>query len=105
MLSMEDLVTPGGILLLAVPVAADAVLWNCHRSYGPLRLTELLRRWQVVAVYGMDEDIFSRVKMYPSQPLFVLRNRRPERPVDFSSPDWRDVVAANGLAAADAYRA
>jgi hypothetical protein len=39
----------GGVLLLAVPCGADAVVWNIHRVYGPLRLPQLLRGWRLIA--------------------------------------------------------
>ena len=40
----------GGVLLLAIPCGADAVVWNIHRVYGPHRLPQLLRGWSLIAV-------------------------------------------------------
>ncbi len=31
-------------------------------------------------------------RLYPDQPLFLLRNARPARPVDFADPDWPAIV-------------
>ena len=31
---------------------------------------------------------------FPDQPLFVLRNRRPELPIDFRLPDWPAAIVA-----------
>jgi hypothetical protein len=38
----------GGVLLLAVPCGADALVWNIHRVYGPQRLPQLLRGWRLI---------------------------------------------------------
>ena len=43
-------------------------VWNCHRVYGPLRLTELLRRWTVLAAAGLRQAILDS----PVYPLFFL---------------------------------
>jgi hypothetical protein len=37
-------------------------VWNCHRAYGPRRLTLLLERWTVVGVLGLDEGMFETVR-------------------------------------------
>ena len=50
----QEVLEPGGLLLLAVPVAEDAIIWNCHRIYGRLRLTLLLRRWTVSVLTSVD---------------------------------------------------
>ena len=49
---------------------------------------------------GGRERVSSRE--FPDQPLFVLRNRRPARPVDFRQQDWRGAVAAAAAADPDA---
>ncbi|KAG5178487.1 hypothetical protein JKP88DRAFT_269090 [Tribonema minus] len=60
-------VKPGGMFLLAVPQAdADAVEWNAHRVYGPLRLPLLTAGWRLVDV------VYSTVGVY--QHLLVLQN-------------------------------
>lgn len=37
----------GGRLFMTVPVGPDALVWNLHRRYGPLRLPLMLRGWTV----------------------------------------------------------
>jgi hypothetical protein len=46
-----------GILILAVPVGRDLVVWNAHRVYGRRRLTKLLQRWTVDSVIGLSPDM------------------------------------------------
>jgi hypothetical protein len=54
---MRSLVSPGGVLILGVPVARDAVVWNAHRLYGRVRLPLLLRGWSVEAFVGFDGQV------------------------------------------------
>jgi len=35
---------PGGELLLGAPTGADALMWNAHRQYGPVRPARAARR-------------------------------------------------------------
>lgn len=32
------LVKPGGLFFLGFPFNSDAIMWNAHRIYGPIRL-------------------------------------------------------------------
>ncbi len=54
---MRALVKPDGFLVLGVPVARDAVVWNAHRLYGRARLPLLLRGWSIDAFVGFDGQV------------------------------------------------
>lgn len=70
----RELLKPGGILFLAVPVGRDCVVWNAHRIYGPRRLPKLLEGWTVEATLGHDaQRDFNRPLGKFDQPVFVLR--------------------------------
>jgi hypothetical protein len=57
MSEMQALVKPNGFLILGVPVARDAVVWNAHRLYGRVRLPLLLRGWSIDAFVGFDGQV------------------------------------------------
>ena len=44
------------------------------------RLSQLLERWTVEHEIGLWDGIFEHRVYAPQQPLFVLRNTRPETP-------------------------
>ena len=73
MQDMRQLLRPGGLLFLAVPVGRDALVWNAHRIYGPKRLPRLLEGWEQVAAFGFEESLFDRPLGDYAQPVFVLR--------------------------------
>jgi hypothetical protein len=83
MSEMESMLKPGGVMLLAVPVASEAIVWNAHRIYGRKRLTQLLSRWTLHSAHGLYEGIFEKRVLLADQPLFVLSNTRPEEPTNF----------------------
>lgn len=68
----KQMLKPGGLLFLAVPVGRDLVAWNAHRVYGPLRLPLLLKGWTLVESFGFQESDFQR-RVEDHQPVFVLR--------------------------------
>jgi SAM-dependent methyltransferase len=83
MAEMRALVKPGGILILGVPVARDAVVWNAHRLYGRVRLPLLLRGWSIDAFVGFDGQVRQRARASVNQQLLLtqqagagLRGRR-----------------------------
>eukprot|EP00602_Paraphysomonas_sp_CaronLab_P011170 CAMPEP_0185039728 /NCGR_PEP_ID=MMETSP1103-20130426/36906_1 /TAXON_ID=36769 /ORGANISM="Paraphysomonas bandaiensis, Strain Caron Lab Isolate" /LENGTH=229 /DNA_ID=CAMNT_0027578741 /DNA_START=7 /DNA_END=693 /DNA_ORIENTATION=- len=49
---VSDLLKPGGLLFLSVPVGPDVVVFNLHRRYGPVRLPALLSGWDIVEKIG-----------------------------------------------------
>jgi SAM-dependent methyltransferase len=86
----QSLLRPGGTLLLAVPIARDAIVWNAHRVYGPIRLKMLFQNWNIERTFGFDESLFSAQPLYFSRPLFMLRSafdmRKGEQPAIFPKP-------------------
>lgn len=76
MRSYKNIIKPGGLMFLSVPVGQDALVWNSHRIYGPQRLPRLLEGWRLVAQAGFDESLFSfgRVGEDYKEPVFVLEN-------------------------------
>ena len=71
----EELLTPGGVLILSVPVGPDLLAWNLHRRYGPIRLPLLLDGWDVVDKIGWKEEKMTKSvenkKSY--EPIFILK--------------------------------
>lgn len=68
----QQMVKPGGLLYLAVPVGTDRVVFNSHRIYGRLRLPKLLEGWTMIDSVGFDEKMLDEAG--GSQPILVLRN-------------------------------
>lgn len=56
MKQMLTQIEPGGLMFFSVPFGRDAIAWNAHRIYGPLRLPRLLEGWEVVELFG-DERV------------------------------------------------
>jgi hypothetical protein len=75
---MTQILKPGGILFLAVPVGMDKLVWNAHRIYGKIRLPMLLEGWNMLVSYGFDEHMLDTdtANLCPWQPVFVLENIR-----------------------------
>lgn len=69
------LLRPGGVLFLGFPVGPDALYWNAHRIYGPLRLYLVLSGWEVMDVIGLERRIISTDHLGDGahQPVIVLR--------------------------------
>eukprot|EP00277_Geminigera_cryophila_P030009 CAMPEP_0173059094 /NCGR_PEP_ID=MMETSP1102-20130122/1753_1 /TAXON_ID=49646 /ORGANISM="Geminigera sp., Strain Caron Lab Isolate" /LENGTH=259 /DNA_ID=CAMNT_0013924979 /DNA_START=63 /DNA_END=841 /DNA_ORIENTATION=+ len=88
MTEMESIITEGGLLVLAVPVGAEALVWNVHRIYGRKRLGRLLQRWTILHQLGLYDGIFEQRTYVPSQPVFVLQNTRPDIPPRFLRVSW-----------------
>jgi len=81
---------PGGYCLLAVPVGADAIVWNAHRKYGRLRLPVLFHRWSLVAQFGLTRQILDDPNVNTHiQPVFVIKNEY-ERAGGVGGKDERD---------------
>lgn len=81
LMAMRDLarlLKPGGRLLVAVPVGADAVVWNAHRIYGRKRLPRLLDGWRVLGSFGYEESMLDApLGRWDRQPVWVLTPERP----------------------------
>ena len=83
---LRYIIADGGLLVLAIPVGRDLVVWNAHRVYGAQRLSLLLRDWTIERVLGLSEDMLKDYVVTAPQPLFVLKNERPQRAANFSDP-------------------
>ena len=76
-----DILKPDGLLFLAVPFGkANRLEWNHHRIYGPERYNKLVKRFQVVNVFGnQDTNILSKYfhgeNNWQNQPVVVLRKK------------------------------
>jgi hypothetical protein len=74
MSGLRRMLKPEGLLILAVPVGRDALVWNAHRIYGRQRLPLLLQGWRLLASYGFDEQLFDLpLGRWDVQPVFVLQ--------------------------------
>jgi SAM-dependent methyltransferase len=65
-----------GILMLAVPVGMDTLVWNAHRIYGRKRLPQLIEGWNLVDFIGFQETFIDIDRGIDGsyQPLMVLKN-------------------------------
>ena len=57
---------------VTVHVGADAVVWNLHRVYGPLRLPLLIHGWAVLATAGFEQVSMELGKIIAPQPVLLL---------------------------------
>ena len=73
-----------GLLFLGVPFGADAVVFNAHRIYGPIRLPMLTSNFVVVGVVTSAtmrhlNQLWGDVPgVSSSQPVAVLQNSRDQ---------------------------
>lgn len=44
-----------GILFLGIPLGQDCIVWNAHRIYGKIRLPLLLKGWQLLDVFDINQ--------------------------------------------------
>lgn len=71
-----------GLLFLGVPFGADAIVFNAHRIYGPIRLPMLTANFLVLGVITGDKirrlnQLWADVpSISSSQPVVVLHNAR-----------------------------
>lgn len=81
-----QILKPGGLLFLSVPIGPDLVVFNLHRRYGRLRLPMLLASWEVLDRIGWDESRLDTSASWRSayEPVFVLRKPMSEPPLDSS---------------------
>lgn len=61
---------PGGLLFLSMPVGADRVRFNHCRVYGPLRLARVMEGWTRKDSFGFSEDLLETAG--DVQPVFIL---------------------------------
>lgn len=70
--NFRDLLKPDGLLLLAVPLGPDALVWNAHRIYGPLRFPKLIEGWQLIDSFG-GQNFRQPLGRWDYQPVLVLK--------------------------------
>ncbi|KAI1709432.1 hypothetical protein DdX_11219 [Ditylenchus destructor] len=56
MQKIRCMLKPGGLFFLGLPVGQDNVGWNCHRTYGRIRLAMMTAGFEVVDIFYMDEE-------------------------------------------------
>ena len=77
----HDILEPDGLLFLAVPLGKENRLeWNHHRIYGPERYNKLIKRFQVVNVFGnLQTNILGKYfhgeNNWQNQPVVILRKK------------------------------
>jgi Caenorhabditis protein of unknown function, DUF268 len=77
LLTMEmvrNMVRPGGLFFLQIPVGPDALSWNATRIYGPARLLLLLAGWELVDTFGYQSQLLDGRFGTASESIFVLKN-------------------------------
>jgi hypothetical protein len=76
MKNMKNIIKPGGLLYLVVPIGMDSIAWNAHRIYGKKRLPCLFYGWELIDSFGFNEQWFDiDFQGQPNtQPVFVLKN-------------------------------
>jgi hypothetical protein len=72
MAKMKEIIRPGGLLYLSVPVGRDRIQFNNARIYGNIRFPELIKGWDVVDSFGFDDGVMTAEG--GTQPIIVLRN-------------------------------
>ncbi len=84
MQTCAEMLRPGGILILAIPIGQDCVVWNAHRIYGKIRTPLLLKGWKQIDFFGQHrtpERGFSLPYNRDSwryQPIMVLQRESDE---------------------------
>lgn len=74
MVKISCMLKPAGLLFLAVPTNKnDAIHFNLHRVYGPIRYPVLYRHFHVVQVFGDGFDSVPSITW--RQPILVLQNK------------------------------
>ena len=69
---MKDVVKPGGLLFLSLPVGTDKVIFNNARIYGRHRLPLLMDGWEEIDTFGLQPEHLDGPGHI--QPIFILRN-------------------------------
>jgi len=66
---------PDGLFIWGSPVGKDALAWNAHRVYGPIRLPLLFQHFKEINWYGHSkEKLFDqKVRNNSYQPVVALR--------------------------------
>uniref|UniRef100_A0A1I8AYF1 DUF268 domain-containing protein n=1 Tax=Meloidogyne hapla TaxID=6305 RepID=A0A1I8AYF1_MELHA len=87
MQKLSCILKPGGLFFLGIPVGQDDVGYNCHRTYGRIRLPLMFAGFQLLDVFYMQakpldlnvdvfEDNHGRNPINSTQFVFVLKNAK-----------------------------
>jgi hypothetical protein len=76
MKEVAQILRPGVVMILAVPIVQDAVVWNAHRLYSCARLRLLLQGWKIECSLGLHPEVLDQLLANPQQPLLILTRRR-----------------------------
>jgi hypothetical protein len=73
MATFKNMLTPNGVLMLAVPIGRDRLVWNLHRIYGRVRFPLLIAGWKIVKSFGFETSHLYEDRGDGHQPVFVLK--------------------------------
>ena len=79
---LSCLIKPGGLMFLGIPMGPDALVFNAHRIYGPVRLPMMTANFEVIhvvrslSVMHLSELWARTPGVDTTQPVIVLRNMR-----------------------------
>jgi hypothetical protein len=73
---MRQIIKPGGLLYLSVPLGKDKVIFNLHRIYGQVRLPLLLQGWKKVDSFGFEKSLLDRDTGYGWNPTQFVQTAR-----------------------------
>lgn len=73
---MKQILKPGALLFLVVPIGQDTLVWNSHRVYGKLRFSKLIEGWALIEAIGFKYEDFDTPSANFKQPVFVLQNEQ-----------------------------
>ena len=66
-----------GTLIWGAPVGWDALVWNAHRIYGPIRMPKLFKNFLKLEWYGKSKgEIFKQgLSSSGYQPVIVFKKK------------------------------
>ncbi|PIC27700.1 hypothetical protein B9Z55_019874 [Caenorhabditis nigoni] len=82
MLKIKCILKKGGLLFLAFPLGTDAIQYNAHRIYGPVRLALMFYGFEWLSTFNGEQEqsfdlnslnLHSKVKFQQAQYTMVLR--------------------------------
>lgn len=77
MKTIHNNLVENGLVIWGAPVGKDALSWNAHRVYGPIRLPLMFNKFRELKWYGSTkEKLFSApVRKNSYQPVIVLQKK------------------------------
>lgn len=73
MAQMKQHLKKDGVLLLAIPVGKNCLVWNSHRIYGESRLKVLFKGWRILSYHGFTFEDLWKDGSLNHQPIIALR--------------------------------